>query len=660
MSSLLQTRTRTNIVPALAVLLGLVMCYLVYLPGLHGPLLLDDQANLAEVNAFLEGEKTARAVIFDNRSGPLGRPVAMATFVLDASLWGESVWYFKHTNLVIHLVTGLMVYLLASLLLRTTHQDSSAAWRAALIAIIWLALPIHASTVLYLVQRMAQLSALFMVAGLCAYVGGRVLLERGRYSGLLLIWAGVPVLTVLAALSKENGLLVPALAAAIELFWFRRGNWFQPPASRGRRWIDGFFVAFLLMPGLLAVIWLLSNPDRLTGGYLLRDFSLWERLLTQPRVLWDYVSSILLPNGPRLGIFHDHFPVSHNLWSPLTTLPALLAWLGVIVAVWLLRRKSPLFAGGMALFLVGHVMESSIWPLEIYFEHRNYLPSIGLLLAVVGIVECVASRMSVPTAGFRVTGLSLLVVLPLVYLGTTYGRAFVWSDSRMFYSSQYEVYPESVRLNSYLLGFAMNAGDLDGALDHIEQMDTSRPGGEKRMAPTLWRFLAYCAVDQSPPDDLYTQFESRASGKIFTYDMVAWQELSEAIEAGDCPGLDVARLVALSGRWLERTSLPDSMHQVWRTRYYRARLLAALARYERSRKEGEKAWVDSAYNRGIGVFVFQINATLENWARCAEVLRRLERSEGAGDLRFDQAVETFRNALQDKNLESPVGVDLES
>ncbi len=625
---------------------GIVICITLYWPGLAGPLVLDDQGNLSDVTRYLEGDKTAWAVIWDNRSGRLGRPVSMATFVADAWLWGDSTWHAKRTNLLIHVSNGILVFLLlVPLLIRSKVAREKAFLAGAFLAAVWLVLPVHASTVLYLVQRMAQLSTLFILLGLVFFVHARGMIQNGSRWGNVLLWVGVPAATVLGVLSKENGALLPVLALVVELVWFRR-------AAAGRRplQVKVFFLLTAIVPVTAALLLLLLRPDSFFAGYRMRHFTLYERLLTQPRVLWDYVQAIVLPRGALYGIFHDDYPVSHGLLAPWTTLAAIVAWLAALVGAWMAGRASPLIVGGLLLFLVGQSMESSIFPLEIYFEHRNYFPSIGVLLALAGIVQFVATRLPAPSPGFRRLLPALALMWPLVCVAVTFNQAAAWSDTDSFYRYQFRHHADSVRLHSYMLGFALQRGDFLAASAHIDAADRLSPVSEP-MAPAIWQLLAYCSIDQPPEPVAYSNIELRVESAVSRYAMIAVEQLATRSEKGECPGLDVDHFGNLITRWLDHSELPDAYMEKWRSRYYLSRMFASVGDFESALELGTAAWQDSDYNRGVGVYLFQINASVGNEAACTAILKRLERSTGHGDLLFDRAVNTFRRAL-DEGLEA--------
>ena len=169
------------------------------------------------------------------------------------------------------------------------------------------------------------------------------------------------------------------------------------------------------------------------------------------------------------------------------------------------------------------------------------------------------------------------------------------------------------------------------------------------MTASLWRIVAYCGTGNRPPEQLYAQLEERSHGRIETFSMTAWEILALRIEKGVCPDIDVKRLTDMAASWLGDPQLPATYQQVWRTRYYLARLLAHQSSFEAAAENAEMAWKDSDYNNGIGVFLFQINATLGKTERCAEIYDRLKRGRG-GDLRLNEAIDRFGTALRDGTI----------
>ena len=141
-------------------------------------------------------------------------------------------------------------------------------------------------------------------------------------------------------------------------------------------------------------------------------------------MLWFYLGLILLPRLEALGLYHDDIPLSIGLLNPSTTLPA---WLGLASLVWLawwLRRRAPLVSFGIVWFFIGHAMESTVLPLEIAHEHRNYVPLFGLLLAAAALL----SRALEAGGTRRTVGLALAGVVLLYFPFVTALRAHQFGD----------------------------------------------------------------------------------------------------------------------------------------------------------------------------------------------------------------------------------------
>ena len=349
----------------------------IYAPGLHGNFFFDDIPNILTVEAIhldsLSFESLHTALL-SGRSGPLGRPTAQLSFALNYFFSGLSPLAFKTTNLVIHLLCGCLVFVLALKLFSSKYvkQNPEQPYIASVaLTAAWLLHPIQLLPVLHVVQRMTSLSALFLLAALLLHTHGR---DKQNSAWLLLAWF---LFWPLSVLSKESGLLFPAFALAWELI-IRR-------AKEGR--LDTFSRVFSVLTALGAVVivaYMLSpNGQWLWAGYNLRGFSLGERLMTEGRILWFYLGLIFLPQLENFGLFHDDISLSTGLLTPWTTLSSFAGLFGLSVVVWITRRQAPLVSLGITWFLVGHSMESTVLPLEIAHEHRNYLPLLGALLPLI-------------------------------------------------------------------------------------------------------------------------------------------------------------------------------------------------------------------------------------------------------------------------------------
>ena len=624
-------------IPWLIALCVLVLTVAIYGPGLHGPFLLDDIGNLEPLKRWADGDLGWQGVVFDNRSGPGGRSLSMLTFLANGWLDHDlHTFGFKVANLGIHVATGAIAFILAALIfLRAGIDKSQARWLAAFTAIAWLWLPMQVSTVLYVIQRMAQLATLITFATLSLYLYVRPGIDRGSRTATLAMWLGVPILTLLAASAKETGLLAIPLAAVLEYTLFDR-------RTRPRQ-VTAFFALTVALPICLGLLFVALRPQWILRGYLGRDFTLGQRLMTEPRILWSYLQTTFFPVGSRMGLFHDTYPVSMSPWNPWTTLLATIAWLAVGTAAIVWRHRVPLFTLGVAGYLITHSLEAGPISLELYFEHRNYGAALFALISVIGILRAI---LDISQARQRVRSILVgsAVACVVIFALGTWSQASGWRDENTFYATQYGYNPDSPRLLSSLTGRAMLAHDLPGALAFIDKSERNSPDSERATA-TIWRLLAYCEVDETPaPTGLYDEFSDRAHGRVTTYAMVGWELLQQRMSEG-CKSLDSDRLTAVAKRWLDNAPQPASAQPIWRTRFNTGRMLAESNDIEGARAMVRRAWIDSDRNNGIGVLLFQLDASLGDVAGCREVLAFLSRSEGGSDRRLTEAVRTFRKAL---------------
>jgi tetratricopeptide (TPR) repeat protein len=431
---------------------ALVATFAAYLPGLGGPLILDD---LPQLSSLIAQSAEDPEMLFGNyvisTSGPLGRPVSMATFIGDAVTHGPDTWWWKYNSLMLHLINGLLLFWFIALLTRASQSINSVnPWLVSLVvSSVWLLHPLNVSTVLYTVQRMTLLSTTFVFAGMLCYVAGRLRQQQLRSSGWVLIAVAFFGCVPLAAFSKESGLLLVLFIMLVEFFVLG----FRGPDSVARK--IKLLHGTLLGIFVVGVLVLLANLDFVLDGYSFREFSPFERILTQFRVLCVYLSQLLLPLPGKLGFFHDDFSASSGLFEPFSTVLSVLLVLGLIVGAFWARKRMPLTAFGILYFFASHAMESTIVGLELMFEHRNYTGSFGIFLALVPLV-------AVPSTGRRALAVgSLLVVLGFGLL--TWQRANIWSTPLSMYQHMYAVHPNSPRLNIMLANVYAAAGEYDNA-----------------------------------------------------------------------------------------------------------------------------------------------------------------------------------------------------
>lgn len=430
----------------------MALAFVCYFPGLAGDFLFDDYPNL-EVMGYLGGVinwETFQAFVFSGGSGPTGRPVSLASFLLDDNTWPSSAPLFKQTNLLIHLLCGLLLCWAVLQLMRNlrTVTERQAQIVAVLACAFWVLHPYMVSTTLYVIQRMAQLATLFCLVGIVLYLYARLQLAVRPVRAYILMTLAVGVGTLLATFSKENGALLPLLVLVIE---------FCLPGNGKPVWL--WRAAFLWLPSIAIVVLLVRYIDLSENPWPGRNFNQIERLLTEARIVCEYLIHLFVPRIEGNGLYQDGYVISKGFFEPLSTLYAIVFVLVLISVGFLLRKKEPLISLAILFFFSAHLMESTVVGLELYFEHRNHLAALFLFLPLAYYIVVFADR------------IKLLSVVAVVILGMlaamTWLRASLWSDSQKLELYWAQSATDSPRAINGVAAFYINNGQYERANEYL-------------------------------------------------------------------------------------------------------------------------------------------------------------------------------------------------
>lgn len=459
----------------------LIIAAFAYWPGLRGPFLFDDFGTLADLGDLggVRDWYTFKTYVFGGYTGPTGRPLALLSFLIDGNNWPTDAWPFKRTNLVIHLFNGVLLGVLTNQVLRLVDVERKTALKLALVSAAWWLLhPFLVSTTLYAVQRMAQLSTLFVFLGVIGYLYGRSFLSQKPTRAYVTMSLALGFGTLLAMISKENGILLPLQVLVLE---------FTIVASQGQRLpaLNRYWASlFLAMPALVVVLYL--GYDAVRSDFFEirppRDFSTYERLLTESRILFDYLRHWFVPELYTTGVFQDHILKSTGLFSPITTALSIALHLLIIGVCIARRRKWPILAFAVLFFYASHLLESTVIRLELYFEHRNYLAAAFLFLPLVVVLHEKASRKL-----FIAAAVSVLLVLG----GITRYTATVWESYPTIVEASAEKAPTSARAQQQYSLLLFNAQRYDEALAVVDTAVQRIPGDEQLR---LWRSTMRCQL----------------------------------------------------------------------------------------------------------------------------------------------------------------------
>lgn len=472
---------------------------LVYWPGLNGPYVLDDEENITLNEAVAIKEISLESisnVLVSNQSGLFKRPLASLSFALNHYFAGgfENTLPLKMTNIAIHFINGLLIYYFLLLILRRpifaeklSNQQRN--YVAVFTALLWVLHPIQLTSVLYVVQRMTSLSALFVILGLIVFMHGRQSLEDSRKTGFPAMFVGVIGGTLLGIGAKENAVLLILFALVIELTLFRRDSL----TSSTLKQLRNFYLLILAAPVVAILLYVVIYPEFILNAYSIRSFSPYERVLTETRVLWFYLSLLLIPSINRLGLFHDDIVISTGLLHPVTTLTSAICILTVLAFSIIKHKQFPVLSFAILWFFVGHVLESSIFGLEIAYEHRNYLPSFGPIFAAGYAIITFTSNIEYQKRNYAYATLPLAIVM--IFSWSTWTWANTWKDTDTLAKHQALNHPLSPRANNFAAYVAIREKfDVIGAIEFTMKGIIVAPE-EAGFRIDMETFLAYLSLE---------------------------------------------------------------------------------------------------------------------------------------------------------------------
>jgi len=612
----------------------LLAAWFAYRPGLAGGFLFDDFINLTALNSPgpVDDWPTFWRYITSGSADPIGRPLALLSFLLDARAWPADPAPFLRTNLLLHLLNGALLLVLLRRLGHNLGDSTLRVEAAALLgAGLWLLHPLFVSTTLYIVQREAMLPATFTLLGLLGYVHGRDVFDRGRArAGLLWMLAGIGGGTVLGLLCKANGILLPLLAWVLEATVLRQDD--VPRAVPDRR-LRALRAGLLVLPSVLVFAYLASFLGRLGDPIADRAWTIGQRLLTEPRVLLDYLHLLVVPRVLSTGLYNDGYAAATSLLQPAATSPALLLVLALAALGFLARRRWPALAAALLFFFAGHLLESTTIPLELYFEHRNYLPAMLLFWPLARALFAGTHRHA-----WRVSvAVALLALCALI----THQRADLWGRPEQMAQLWALQNPSSSRAQATAAAFASRNGQPERALQQLGPLWRQRPHDLQLALNYANAACSMRGLDADEVARIAAALRHADEGHLLVF---RWLDRALGVAAqGGCPGLDYAAIET----WLAAAAanpimqgpgrLQDMAALAGRMALLRQQPDQALAHFDRALS----AWVtpDAAAMHtamlATNGYYAQALAHLDHYARIQD---RRERAQGWNMRRAHEAV----------------------
>ena len=433
-----------------------LIVFLIYSNTFGSPFVFDDVQFIPDNRNIRITNLTFKDLTKAAFDGPSSyRPVAKISFALNYYFHRYNVFGFHLVNILIHITTGILLYLFVQMTLGLLSRRSGYTfynWIPFFTAMIWLVHPIQTQSVTYVIQRMNSMAALFYILSLLLYGKAR-LTDNPKKKGVL--FAACIISGLLSFGSKEIAATLPFFLFLYEWYFFKDLN---------RDWLKRHLLpigGILLILLFVSFLYLGGNPfEKILADYKTYPFTLTERVLTEFRVVIYYISLLILPHPSRLNVDYD-FSISHSLMDPPSTLLCLLLIAGLIGLALYRPKKGLLLSFAILWFLGNLVIESSVIALDIIFEHRTYLPSMFVcLLAVTLMFRYIKPK-----------GLSIgiLCAVTIIFSLWAYERNEVWRDDMTLWADCSKKSPNKARPHTNFGVALWQRGKTEEAMDHYSK-----------------------------------------------------------------------------------------------------------------------------------------------------------------------------------------------
>ncbi len=301
------------------------------------------------------------------------------------------------------------------------------------------------------------MAGLFYIMSMYFYLKART---ADRTGSSIFFFVACAVAGLAAMLTKENAAMLPASIFLFDLFLIQ-GVTKDNLIKSGK-----ILILPLLMIAILGLVYT-GGFSNILDGYAGRDFTLAQRLLTEPRVILFYLSLLVYPIGSRLSFLYD-IEVSHSLFQPWTTLPAILIILIIIGFSFYTAKKQPLVSFCIIFFLINHLIEGSFIPLELIYEHRNYLPSMFLFIPVAEFIIFAIDYFSYKKLVQSIVALGVIIII--FGLGDmTFRRNEIVSSEFLLWTDNIEKYPLLSRPHTNMGLFYLERDQKEKGLYHFQK-----------------------------------------------------------------------------------------------------------------------------------------------------------------------------------------------
>jgi hypothetical protein len=427
--------------------------FLAYANSLDGPFIFDDSRIENNPQLHITNLSLHSIAKAGFESSPSTRPVSYITFALNYYFHGFQTRGYHLVNICIHALTAILLFLFIRVTLSLPSlraKYSTYTWLPFAAALVWAVHPLQTQSVTYIIQRMNSLAAMFYILSIYLYARGRLTPNTEKK---WLLFIGAILAGILALGSKETAATLPFFVFLYEWYFFQN---LELP------WLKRQIIPAVILFAsiiLLVFLYLGLNPlEYITASYASRDFTLSQRLLTELRIVVFYISLVLFPHPSRLNLDH-HVILSTGFFAPPSTLISAIILLLLFITALFCARKYRLISFCLFWYLGNLVIESSFIGLELIFEHRNYLPSMLLVLLVLTLL--------LPILKHPFVTIVLVSLIVLLFSFWTFERNSLWRDRITLWSDCASKSPGKARPHNNLGVALKKKFRLDEAVTHF-------------------------------------------------------------------------------------------------------------------------------------------------------------------------------------------------
>lgn len=442
----------------LSIFLITLLSVILYLNTLNNGFVYDDLNTI--VNNTLIKKSDNLSMLFDNKnyfvlSRELSyRPVVTITYFLDYAIYGIKPWGYHLTNILLHTINGILVYVFSILTLQLQKAGGRPELQALILSFLFVGHPVLTEAVNAVSFREELLAFLFYLITLNIYIWLRThtVLPHSR----IFIYTISCLTFLLALFAKEMAVTLPVIILCCEGLF---GDEKKKPVL-----LNPYNTGFILI--VIAYLYLrfhyFYNP---VEGHQ-RHWPLQERILTLPWLLLSYIKMALFPVS--LSADYVIAPVK-SLLSPF-----IIASAGIILASIFFKtiRIGKGTAFGVLFFVITLMPVYNIIPInEPIAERYLYIPAFGFTI-IIGSYIC--HRISLNPGYKRLYMLILLLIVSFYGLGVA-NRNKAWKESYSLWSDTVRKMPNSSRAHNGLGIILADKGDFDGAEFHFRTALRHKP-----------------------------------------------------------------------------------------------------------------------------------------------------------------------------------------